>query len=133
MLTALAVVAVLALGPAADSAKTLGRPAASTAGPRRTEDSWTHDVGHFVTMAVATPSVYAWARTAGASRSSARLITVGTILAAVVLKEVYDYHEVKNFSGRDIAVGLTGAGLGYFAAERLLWPGDAQRRESRSR
>jgi hypothetical protein len=132
MIDILGLALTLALAPPADTGGVAVR-AEARAGPRRTENSWTHDAGHFLTMAVSAPSVYTWARTAGASRSTARWLTAGTMIAAVVLKEVYDYNEVENFSGRDIALGLTGAGLGLIAAERLFWPGDAQRREPRSR
>src|SRR5687768_9228205 len=90
------------------SANRLVTFAVARTGPRFTADSWTHDVGHVTTPFVVTLAVYGMSREAGVSRSGARWIAVGTSLALMVLKEMYDRNAVDNFSGRDIVLGVVG-------------------------
>lgn len=95
------------------------RLTAAGAGPRATRDSWTHEVGHFTSTLLLTPAVALWLEEAGIPRHKARWLTAGTMVAVVVLKEVYDQRAVGNFSGRDLALGAAGAGLGLVLAERV--------------
>ncbi|MEX2283012.1 MAG: hypothetical protein WEE89_11065 [Gemmatimonadota bacterium] len=92
---------------------------------------WPHDVGHVVSLSVFTPAVYGFSLELGASRRPARLIAAGTALAAMVLKEWHDHRAVGNFSGRDIAFGIVGTGVGFYIAERINWnlPGRTEKNQ----
>ena len=82
---------------------------------------WTHDVGHVLTPGIGTLAIYGLAQDMGGSRKTARWTALGTMAAAMVLKEVYDYSQVENFSGRDLLVGVAGTLGGLVIAERIAW------------
>lgn len=88
-------------------------------GPRSSPDSWTHDVGHVVTMVAATPAFSLWLKELGVPKRRARWLTLGTMVGVMVLKEVHDERVAGGFSGRDLATGSVGIGVGMIIAERL--------------
>lgn len=109
MFATMALLAVLAT----DSTQTSGP------GPRFSTTSWTHDVGHVITMAVGTPAVSLWLQELGVARKPARWLTLGTMVSAAVLKEVYDQRVAGSFSGRDLLTNGVGIGIGMVISERM--------------
>jgi hypothetical protein len=87
----------------------------------RNTPTWSHDIGHFTSLMILTPSTALWLKEFGVSRKDARWVTVGVALAAIVLKESYDLRVANSFSARDLAVGGTGAVVGFAIATRI-WP-----------
>ena len=88
-------------------------------GPRHTTRSWTHDVGHVTTMALATPTVSLWLKELGVARRTARWVTLGTMVTAAVLKEVYDERVANGFSKRDLVYSGLGISIGMVITERI--------------
>ena len=87
----------------------------------RNTPTWSHDIGHFTSLMILTPSTALWLREFGVSRKDALWVTAGVALAAIVLKESYDLRVADSFSTRDLAVGGAGAVVGFAIAIRI-WP-----------
>lgn len=81
-----------------------------------------HKVGHVITPAVLTASVYGTAMYLGANRKQARWIAVGLSLAFIVGKELHDYRsEARAFSPQDVVLGAAGTAAGLWFAESIKW------------
>ena len=95
-------------------------PPTRPAGPLRpASDPPSHNVGHVISPALLTPSVSLWLEEAGIEGRANRWLTIGTMAAVVVLKEVYDHRVAGNFSGKDLALGAAGVGIGLVITYRI--------------
>lgn len=79
------------------------------------------NIGHFVSPAIVTASVYGTAVYFGASRKQARWISVGTSVLLIVAKELYDDSVAGRFGVEETLIGLGGTAAGLMVAEKLEW------------
>jgi hypothetical protein len=80
------------------------------------------NIGHLVSPAIITTSVYGTALHFGASKKEARWISVTASLGLVVAKELYDRSVAGRFGLEETGLGVIGTGVGLWVAERIEWP-----------